>query len=57
MTKRLNILFSRLFRLERVSRQIHPMHRLGRGELSTYHKTLAMHIAATTQSSGRGLTR
>ncbi len=57
MSKKLNYMFSRLLRLERAPQRIYPMRRIGRSELSTYQKTLAMHIAATTQSSGRGLAR
>lgn len=57
MTKRLVILFLRLFRLERAGRRYHPIRGMGRGDLSAYQKTLAMHIAATTQSAGRGLAR
>ncbi len=57
MSRRMNILFSRLLRLERTPQRIYPMRRIGRGELSTYQQTLAMHIAATTKSSGRGLAR
>ncbi len=33
------------------------MRRTGRGRLSTYQQTLAIHIATTTQSTGRGLAR
>lgn len=57
MTKRLSSLFSRVLRIERGPREIHPMRSIGRGKLSTYQKTLAMHIASTTQSAGRGLAR
>lgn len=57
MTKRLNGLFSWLLRLDRASKGIHPMRKRGRRELSTYHQTLALHIAATTQSAGRGIAR
>jgi len=57
MTKRLNSLFSRMLRSERGAREIHPMRSIGRGKLSTYQKTLAIHIASTTQSAGRGLAR
>lgn len=57
MSRRKNSLFSRLLRLERAPQRIDPLRRIGRGELSTYQKTLAMHIAATTQSSRRGLAR
>lgn len=57
MTKRRNSLFSRVLRLERGAREVHPMRSIGRGKLSTYQKTLAIHIASTTQSAGRGLAR
>jgi len=57
MTKRLSSLFSRVLRFERGAREIHPIRSIGRGKLSTYQGTLAMHIASTTQSAGRGLAR
>ena len=50
-------LISRLFRLDSASRVIYPMRRGGRENLSMYQKNLALHIAATTQSAGRGLAR
>lgn len=53
MTGRLRNLFPRLFRAERGPRRIEQMSRLRRGELSTFQKTLAMHIATTTQRAGR----
>jgi len=50
-------LISRLFRLDRASRVIYPMRRFERDNLSIFHKNLALHITATTQSAGRGLMR
>lgn len=57
MIKSVIVLFSRLFRMEHDSQGIQPMPKIGRGWLSAYHTTLAIHIAATTQSAGRGLAR
>lgn len=57
MTRLLNALFSRLLSSERKEREIHPMRRRGGRRMSTYHQTLALHIASTTQSAGRGIAR
>ena len=57
MTHRMYSLISRLFRLDRASRVIYPMRRFERDNLSIFHKNLALHITATTQSAGRGLMR
>lgn len=57
MTRSLNTLFSWLLGSERKPREIHPMRRRGGRRMSTYHQTLALHIASTTQSAGRGIAR
>ena len=57
MSMRLRILFMRLLRLNRSPGGFVSPRRGANEGLSTYQKTLAMHIAATTQSAGRGWAR
>jgi len=57
MVNKVNNFFWRILRVERDQRSVRPMGGTGRRALSTYQKTLAMHIAATTKSTGRGLAR